>query len=185
MLGPTIGMSACACGVVGGTVRRNASLSEHRPNSRRSLPREIKWKIPIRLPPGKATILIYRTCAFFASNPQYVASSSTLIGRLELAEPEELSEDSTLRKLHYEISESLLSNRLLHLAIMLRTYDDMMSANDSDGAYTAHVQRSSGKGTFSLPDACNKIIHASEIRPLYEGVYKEHEESLASRSAGN
>ncbi|MBG0797159.1 hypothetical protein IYX23_05590 [Methylocystis sp. L43] len=114
-----------------------------------------------------------------------VASSSTLIGRLELAEPEELSEDSTLRKLHYEISEPLLSNRLLHLAIMLRTYDDMMSANDSDGAYTAHVQRTSGsdfvgnidKGTFSLRDACNKIIHASEIRPLYESVYNEHEES--------
>jgi hypothetical protein len=115
-----------------------------------------------------------------------VAASSTLIGSLEFAEPEELKVESPLRRQHYELSEPLLSNRLLHLAIMLRTYDDMMRANDPSGSYAAHAEATSGLAfigglsgrldtPLSLREACNKIIHARTVRPLYERVDNENE----------
>jgi len=62
---------------------------------------------------------------------------------------------------------------------MIRTYDDIMAASDAAEAYATHAKETdvsdyigtlSEDGKFDLREACNKVIHAQEIRPLYERV---------------
>ncbi len=69
---------------------------------------------------------------------------------------------------------------------MLRTFDDVM--RDVDG-YEAHVAATSGENfigeidgqPLSLREACNKIIHAIDFRPIYESAEREEADKTYSR----
>jgi hypothetical protein len=84
-----------------------------------------------------------------------------------------------LLALHFELAQAQVSPLLLQLCLMVRTYDDIMSASNAADAYLAHAKKTddanhigtlSGSATFSLREACNKVIHAVEIRAVYERV---------------
>lgn len=80
-----------------------------------------------------------------------------------------------LYKLHTEFSHMEISKLLLQIAFMLRTYDDVMLSSPDSEEYKLHRKKTSGTDFIGiLPDnsdirtACNKIIHARTIRPLYK-----------------
>ena len=83
-----------------------------------------------------------------------------------------------LLALHMELAEDQACSLLLQIALLLRTYDDIMKNSDTSEAYLAHAVRTSGKdyvgslstGELTLRQACNKIIHATEIRAVYEKI---------------
>lgn len=87
-----------------------------------------------------------------------------------------------LLALHMELAEDQVCNLLLQMALLVRTYDDVMKNSEASKAYVAHATETSGKGyiggytqdgkdfDLNLRQACNKIIHALEIRAIYEKV---------------
>lgn len=87
-----------------------------------------------------------------------------------------------LLALHMQLAERQACDVLLQMALLVRTYDDIMKNSEASEPYQAHAVATSGKnyiGGFSqegqnfdlgLRQACNKIIHALEIRALYETV---------------
>ena len=85
-------------------------------------------------------------------------------------------EDFPLAKLHMEMSFKKSSVLLLQLALMVRTYDDQVSDmenNDDFSIFKAKCDDNSDvgvldTGVLNIREACNKLIHAKEIRPLYE-----------------
>ena len=87
-------------------------------------------------------------------------------------------EESKLWDLQSKFSETAISRNLLHLALLVRTYDDVLAGSARAIEYQAHVNQTQGDdrigglddGTLNLREACNKIIHARSIRPLYEDV---------------
>jgi hypothetical protein len=96
--------------------------------------------------------------------------------------------DYPLYSLHLELAEAQVSPLLLQLCLMVRTYDDIMSASKHADAYLAHVKKTdedgyvgtlSGSEEFTLREACNKVIHAVEIRPVYDEVDREAPEPEA------
>jgi hypothetical protein len=72
---------------------------------------------------------------------------------------------------------------LLRLALLVRTFDDIASASEKSEAYREHARQTSGDNEigcltvageamdFGLREACNKIIHAQEIRALYDDAF--------------
>jgi hypothetical protein len=82
--------------------------------------------------------------------------------------------------LHHEVAEPLALQRLLQLCMLVRTYDDVMSQSKHSDSYAKHATATSGEddignldgGTLSLREACNKVIHAREIRPIYDDVIR-------------
>lgn len=78
--------------------------------------------------------------------------------------------------LHVELSDVQVRKHLLQLALLTRTYDDLMRDSELSGAYRQHVLKYDGgdalgwisDGHFGVRQACNKIIHAREIRPTYD-----------------
>jgi hypothetical protein len=110
-------------------------------------------------------------------------ASSTLAHNFEAREAEEERSldlgHHPLLALHLELAEKEVSRLLLQLCLMVRTYDDIMTVSDAADAYAAHAKETdgidyigalSGNGKFDLREACNKVIHAQEIRALYERV---------------
>jgi hypothetical protein len=89
-----------------------------------------------------------------------------------------------LLALYMEFAETQACNLLLQIALMVRTYDDIMMGSSMGDAYNAHAAQTSGKdyigdlstGDLSLRQACNKIIHAVEIRALYERVERQFDQ---------
>ncbi|MPR06190.1 hypothetical protein [Microvirga tunisiensis] len=87
-----------------------------------------------------------------------------------------------LLALHMELAEDQACNLLLQMVLLVRTYDDVMKNSGSSKAYVAHATQTSGKGyiggysqdgqdfDLNLRQACNKIIHALEIRAVYERI---------------
>lgn len=80
-----------------------------------------------------------------------------------------------LLELHSELSFKRSSEILLRLSMLVRTYDDQMKRSEESSKYMMIAKKNdsdigtiSGKGQFYVRDACNKIIHARVIRPLYE-----------------
>jgi hypothetical protein len=86
-----------------------------------------------------------------------------------------------LLALHMQLAENQACDLLLQMALMVRTYDDIMKASDAADAYKAHADQTSGDdylgslsiGELNLRQACNKIIHAVEIRALYEKIDRQ------------
>src|SRR5689334_11795644 len=86
-----------------------------------------------------------RVCFEIAS---IITASNTLAHEFEAAEAEQEKNlslnDFPLLGLHLELAESEVSQHLLQLCLMVRTYDDIMTASDSDGTYAAHVIKTDG-----------------------------------------
>lgn len=114
-----------------------------------------------------------RLACFNAYN--IVVASQALGGEYEMREPEDEQEPSSLFHLHHQLAEPRLSQLLLQIAVFIRTFDDVMSDAGGD-AYVAHAAATSGEnyignlddGPLSLREACNKIIHAVDFRPVYD-----------------
>jgi hypothetical protein len=81
--------------------------------------------------------------------------------------------------LHYEYAEHQLSKNLLQIAVLMRTLDDYWSDLGHE-IYSDNVKRINKENRvgliengdksceLSLREACNKIIHAQDFRPVYD-----------------
>jgi len=117
-------------------------------------------------------------CIFEASKPLIED-----VEAIELEEGKEIDPSAlVLLKLHHSHAFIQCSKALLQLALLVRTYDDQMKASGKKAAYQAHLASIDdgnyvgildGENTFSLREACNKIIHAQEIRPVFERLDRE------------
>jgi hypothetical protein len=97
---------------------------------------------------------------------------------VEEGEPVQLK-NFPLAVLHNEYSFKIISEKMLQIALVVRTYDDQMKESFRNAEYRDH-QKANDDGNyigsideskrFYLRDACNKIIHAKEVRPLYERI---------------
>ena len=104
------------------------------------------------------------------------AASGALAGQFEFAQEGEEFEHPSLLRLHHELAEKRAGALLLTIAMLVRTYDDIMGGHDPAPGYAEHSQETSGldligtidTGPFGLREACNKIIHAAEVRPVYD-----------------
>jgi hypothetical protein len=86
-------------------------------------------------------------------------------------------EDFPLIELHQEMAYKKSSGLLLQLAMLVRTYDDQMKSTEEAEKYIEFARANDtgeyigfleGKNKFYLREGCNKVIHAQEVRPLYE-----------------
>lgn len=86
-------------------------------------------------------------------------------------------EDFPLVELHQEMAFKKSSELLLQLALLVRTYDDQMKSSKESERYIEFARANDtgdyigslgGKRKFYLREGCNKVIHAQEVRPLYE-----------------
>jgi hypothetical protein len=86
-------------------------------------------------------------------------------------------ENFPLVELHQELAFKKASELLLQLALLVRTYDDQMKSSDDSEKYLEfskvndsgdYIGILQGADKFYLREACNKIIHAQEVRPIYE-----------------
>ena len=101
-----------------------------------------------------------------------------------MADEGEDTRNSSNFKLHHDLAELRLSQLLLQLAVFVRTFDDMFRESEHADAYAKHANNTSGSnfiGTLNgaddlqLREACNKIIHASDFRPVYDFTVRETE----------
>jgi hypothetical protein len=112
------------------------------------------------------------------------AASGALAGEFEFADGDGDVGYPALRALHHAYAEPRALELILRLAMLVRTYDDIMGQSEISEAYAKHVEVTSGEdyigdlegGTLSLREACNKIIHAQEIRPIYDDVERDGED---------
>jgi hypothetical protein len=86
-------------------------------------------------------------------------------------------ENFPLMALHQELAFIKSSELLLQLALLTRTYDDQMKSSNKSEEYKKFVRENDsddsiggldGQDRLHLREACNKIIHAQVVRPLYE-----------------
>jgi hypothetical protein len=86
-------------------------------------------------------------------------------------------ENFPLMTLHQELAFKKSSELLLQIALLVRTYDDQMANSEKSVEFKKFAKKNDsgdyigvldGKDKFYLREACNKIIHAQEVRPLYE-----------------
>lgn len=124
-----------------------------------------------------------------------VAASGELAGdSVADIEPDEVApSESRIFQLHHELAERELCEKLLRLAVLVRTFDDIASTSVKGDAYTEHAKQTSGKNEvgdlkvagetvdFNLREACNKIIHAQEIRAVYDDAVRFSGDELVSR----
>lgn len=86
---------------------------------------------------------------------------------------------SLIEQLHYDMAEIKLSKALLQLAVMVRTVDDYWTdyGHEDYVAKVAALNKDSSFGTLTigektselnLREAMNKIIHARDVRPVYD-----------------
>lgn len=118
------------------------------------------------------------------------AASAALASHFEFTDDDQGDpEYSSLRNLHHEYAEARACELLLMLATLVRTYDDIMSAPEPAAGYIEHSEQTSGincigtldTGPLSLREACNKVIHAEVVRPIYDSVEREVDEDTFER----
>lgn len=110
-----------------------------------------------------------------------IIAGQSLIGNGYYDDDEEIDNElSELHKLHYKVAENTLSDKLLKLAIYIRTLDDIYSdyvdAPDyikkrdelEGGEQLGYVHQSDKKINLNIRETCNKIIHAFDIHPIYD-----------------
>ena len=123
-----------------------------------------------------------------------IAASGELAGESRDIEPgEEIGPESLIFRLHHELAERELCEKLLQLALLVRTFDDIASESPKGEGYKKHAKQTSGKDEigwltvageavdFSLREACNKIIHAQEIRAVYDDAVQFSGDEVVSR----
>lgn len=106
-----------------------------------------------------------------------LSASRTLAGEYEMPEPDQPIVPSAMFNLHHRLAEPRLSQLLLDIAVFVRTFDDVMSDAAPD-LYPAFASQTDGVsfigeldgGDLRLREACNKIIHATDFRPVYDHV---------------
>ncbi|MEP2532868.1 hypothetical protein [Shimia sp.] len=109
-----------------------------------------------------------------------LSTSSSLGVFWESASEDEGLEESiwsypTLVKLHQQCAELKLSSALLFLAISFRTLDDQRREDEGFREFVKNLETSfsnlhfyQGNGKTTLREACNKIVHATDVRPVYD-----------------
>lgn len=110
-----------------------------------------------------------------------VRASTTQQGSgIILDEGEEREEFTILEQLFFRMAEAELSRHLLRLALLIRTFDDAMARSDDATAYELHCKKIEEETEFGtvykgreditkrIRECCNKIIHAEDVRPVYE-----------------
>lgn len=108
-----------------------------------------------------------------------VRTSMSMMGQGEPNDSDEDGEPTSVETVHYQLAEVELSKKLMRIAVLMRTLDDYWS----DGGHEDYVKKladlnnDSGVGwvvksknveDLSLREAFNKIIHAADIRLVYE-----------------
>ncbi|WP_429807196.1 hypothetical protein [Ensifer sp. B1-9] len=85
-----------------------------------------------------------------------------------------------LDELHFRLAESELSKRLLRLALLVRTFDDTMERSEGGEEYREHRKKIESELVFgtvfegperiteTVRECSNKIIHAEDVRPVYD-----------------
>ncbi|GAB1352290.1 hypothetical protein MASR1M12_10210 [Erysipelotrichia bacterium] len=119
-------------------------------------------------------------CMFKASRPI-----------IESAPEDEDSQPDSLINLYEQLVFPTISEKLLQLAIMFRTFDDQMNDSEKRDEYRKcmegmnygrdYVGILNDGESFSLREACNKILHARTVRPLFERVdqcYQKENQNL-------
>lgn len=109
-----------------------------------------------------------------------LSASVALADQYEMAEDDAPVEPTAMFSLHHRLAEPRLSQLLLDIAVFVRTFDDVMS-DAAPSAYKLFATKTDGAdfigvlddGDMRLRDACNKIIHATDFRPVYERVDRE------------
>jgi hypothetical protein len=123
-----------------------------------------------------------RRLAFEAFN--IVRASMGMMGQGLVEEVEEGEEgegavQTSIEDLHYQLAEQELSSKLLRIAMLMRTLDDYWSDLGHDSYVEAinKVNKDNDVGLFWVDDeptsftfreALNKIIHAQDVRPVYD-----------------
>jgi hypothetical protein len=91
--------------------------------------------------------------------------------------PPEGGELSSLVAGHHRMAEGELSKRLLRLAVLVRTFDDVMAGSTEAEAYESYKKSIDENANFghvfeggdlNVRECCNKVIHAEDVRPVYE-----------------
>jgi len=101
-------------------------------------------------------------------------------GQAELVEVEdrrpECSDGAGLLQLYDDFYRQELSRLSLNIAVMFRIIDDQLISSECAERYKEHRDRVDVNNwyathefkRFSIREACNKIIHASEFKPLFD-----------------
>jgi len=126
---------------------------------------------PHRVDLDKRRLLCFEIFNIFTAN-------GALAREFEASDDSEDPSEPSISKLHHEFAEISALEKLLQLRMVLRTYDDIMSQSEHAQRYAVHVKATSGEdsighldgGRLSLREACNKVIHAREVRPGYDSV---------------
>jgi len=109
---------------------------------------------------------------------------------IELEEEQNL-ENFPLLKLHQKYAFIQASQILLQIALMVRTFDDQIKDSENEEDYKNYVEEiddghyvggMDGQETFNYRDASNKIIHAAEVRPLYERIDRTITEEAGNKN---
>jgi hypothetical protein len=89
-------------------------------------------------------------------------------------------EPTWAEQLHYELAEVELSKKLLRIAILMRTLDDFwygwghedyvekIASLNKDGAIGSLTRVGKEAENLTFRESFNKIIHATDIRPVYD-----------------
>jgi hypothetical protein len=123
-----------------------------------------------------------------------VAASGELAGNSMDTDPvDEEVPQSRIFQLHHELAEKELCGKLLRLSVLVRTFDDIASSSAKGDKYREHAKQTSGENevghltvdgvdaSFNLREACNKIIHAQEIRAVYDDAVHFRGDEVVSR----
>ncbi|MFC5391216.1 hypothetical protein [Bosea vestrisii] len=117
-----------------------------------------------------------------------VTASRSKQGTGEQRDPEDDPRFTHTERLCFQMAEDELSRRLLRLAVLIRTFDDIMANSPVADAYRSHrdaaekdvalgsVYTGDERITDTLRECCNKIIHADDVRPTYETDDDRHDE---------
>lgn len=105
-----------------------------------------------------------------------VRSSMSMMGAgIALDEEEDDATLTPIENLHYKHAEKQLLKHLLRLAILMRTLDDYwLDLNHKEYIQKVGILNENGifgifgSADLTLREALNKIIHAQDIRPVYD-----------------
>jgi hypothetical protein len=89
--------------------------------------------------------------------------------------------EDNLANLHWDFYRTEITRLLINIAINTRIFDDQMKSGDYQNKYLEHCNRvdtgdyigilqedEKNLERFKVREACNKIIHAETVRPLFE-----------------
>lgn len=116
-----------------------------------------------------------------------ISASHSLMGR---------SSDEIGGKLHetfFRMAEERLARLFLSIAVQMRTFEDFLFAIDARGEYEAFLAKTledeqlgtignadvQERTNLTFREACNKIIHSEDFRPVYDNGSNPREEDFS------